>query len=370
MVIGLLLSFDRAFLIGSPHSVAVVPPISADGGGGGRSMSPSYLDDVFGVIEASVSTLITAMSAPSDVFDKRSGYLPNRHHMKNRIHYGLLASRLYNSGAPIHPRFAVRTANLVFQMITEQHLDYITVLKPKHDKEENKEGGKCGGGGGLSAAENVMAASDVGDGGNIGSITVQNADAVNVLLDLLPTMPKSLIIPVINTLLTLVHAGGVAELHELAVAGVIRSVARLIMIARLHVSSSTKVIDSAGKKEVSTSVAAAATTTTIPPLNFLPGHGTNGMLDSYSAAIWERSNSLGIFPQLSGFVDIVPRLLELLITLSSHYMTGPDLKVVIQAVLLPLLMSKRGKNLYLGGLVVQSGDIVLALLLPFGCHLV
>ncbi len=59
-------------------------------------------------------------------------------------------------------------------------------------------------------------------------------------------------------------------------------------------------------------------------------------------------------------------------------MTGPDLKIVIQAVVLPLLVSKRGKNLHLGRLVVQSGVACVAAIwfessqdgnCFFSCHL-
>ncbi len=335
----MLLGFDRAFPIESTGSAAaVVPPISAEGVGGGNMLaSSSFLDDVFSVIEASFATLICAMSAPPDVFDKRSGYQLNRHHMKKCIHYGLLASRLYNSGAPMHPRFAVRTVNLVFQMVTEQHLDYITTtLKPESD-DKAEEGGNCGDG----SSGIATAASDV-----IENSTVQNADAVNVLLHLLPVMPRSLAIPVINALLTIVHAGGVAEFYELGVAGVIRSVARLVTIAQLPVFPSNTTV-SVDEKEISGSGMAAAAA--MPPSSFLlPDNITNGMIDSYSTAIWERSKILGISPQLSPSVDIVPRLLELVITISAHVITGPDLRIVIQTVLLPLLMSKHGNSLHLG----------------------
>ncbi len=360
VVIGLLLSFDRALPIESldstSSSVLVGQPIATgEGGCGSNTLTSPFLDDVFDVIEASFAILITAMSAPSDVFDKRSGYQPNRLHMKDHIHYGLLASRLYNSGAPIHPRFAVRTANLVLQMITEKHLEYITELKPpKNDCEEERKVNENG--------SKVVTSAAVGC--KIENSTVRNADAVNVLLDLLPIMPESLTIPVIDALLTFVHAGDAAELHELAVAGVIRSVAHLVMITQLPlllpsttVSVPVSVPVSAFIDEKEMGMSVPATTTVIPrPLNTLPNYIINGMMDSYSAAIWERSNSLGISPHLNSF-DIMPRLLELVITLSAHFITGPNLKLVIQAIVLPLLIPKNGKknnNLDLGRWLLLS----------------
>ncbi len=333
----MFLGFDRAFPIEATDSTTkIVPPNTAESGSGsiGTLESTSFLDDVFSVIEASFSTLICAMSAPPDVFDKRSGYRKNREHMAKCIQYGLLASRLYDSGAPLHPRFAVRTVNLVFQMVTEQHLDYITITTLKPENDDKAEEGNYGI---VTAAQ-----PDVFE-----NSTVRNADAVNVLLHLLPTMPRSLAIPVIDSLLTIVHAGGVAELRELGAAGVIRSAASLVTIARLPVFPSKTTV-SVDEKEISGSETVAAATA-MPPSSFLLRDNTiNGMVDSYSRAIWERSKILGISPQLGPSVDIVPRLLDLVITISAHVITGPDLRIVIQAVVFPLLISKYGESLRLG----------------------
>ncbi|CAM9832580.1 unnamed protein product, partial [Hapterophycus canaliculatus] len=170
----------------SPHPTRT--DNSNSGVGTARSLEEALLCEAeyFRVIQAALFTLVASASAgPAAVVrgERLVGCRANRRYLRREISYDSLACCLVNSGVVASPTYAGPAVRLVFTMVTELP------------------GGADG----------------VGPGA-----TVRNADAVMVILGVLPYLSEGLAWAALGALNQVVRAGGFAEVEALVAAGVVR----------------------------------------------------------------------------------------------------------------------------------------------------
>ena len=328
------------------------------GGGGGGSVAPSPNSEAtlceaeyFRVIQAALFTLVASASAgPAAVVrgERLVGCRANRRYLRREISYHSLACCLVNSGVVASPTYAGPAVKLLFTMVTELPCDNMRfdVAEGGQSKAEDGSGGGAGGGGGGG----VAGANDVGQ-----DATVRNADAVMVILGVLPYLSEEIAWAAVGALNQVVRAGGFAEAEALVAAGVARKTADVLAKA-LHAQTTSGGQGRRGSIGGTGSRAETSRNVGVSDSAAAGEEGGDGGSGVASAAIVQsgrafrrlshegasRGREHGLWEPLQLTERLRQRLVEFLIIVASRNMTQADLAPVIRSVTLPLVMDSRG----------------------------
>jgi hypothetical protein len=282
----------------------------------------------FDVIAAALSTVTAAMSsAGTSAPLPLQGHALNRAYMRREIGYQTLTCCLVNSGVMTSEQHAVAAVNLLFHMVTEKHGDYVTAA---------------------SCATTIAAATTAtaGDGDAqqqqqqpqpavppLGA-TVRNADAVMLLLGVLPSLSEAAGCAAMTALVSVVRAGGYAELQALCAAQVVQRVA-------------TDLTQSMLMQQYSKQQQQLTPTASADNSSSLTG-STSGDLLSGDAADTSTTATAGAIvstaaADATGVIStsLQPKFLELLLVAASHHMSTSDITPLVRSVILPLLLPRR-----------------------------
>lgn len=302
--------------------------------------------EYFRVIQAALFTLVASASAgPAAILrgERLVGYRANRRYLRKEISYDSLACCLVNSGVVASPTYAGSAVKLLFTMITELPCDTMRL-----EEESGGTKGKEGSGDGGASRYCVGETDDVGQ-----DATVRNADAVMVILGVLPYLSEAIAWATVGALNQVVRAGGFAEAEALVVAGVARKAADILAKA-LH-AKTTEVKMKRKNGSASPSAGAGGTVrvagdTSIEQEDSVDDAGgefntlsrTGGTFRRTSLDVSSRSREHSLWEPLRLTRRLRQRLVEFIVLVASRHMTQADLAPVIRSFTLPLVMDSRG----------------------------
>lgn len=302
--------------------------------------------EYFRVIQAALFTLVASASAgPAAMVrgERLVGYRANRRYLRKEISYDSLACCLVNSGVVASPTYAGPAVKLLFTMITEVPCDAM------HLEEESggTEGKEDPGNGGTSR-------NFVGDADDVGQdATVRNADAVMVILGVLPYLSEDIAWATLGALNQVVRAGGFAEAEALVTAGVARKAADILAKA-LHAKTTEanmkRMNGSASQSAGEGGTGGVAGDKSLEQEDSVDSSGgelsalsrTGGAFRRPSLDIYSRSREHSLWEPLRLTLRLRQRLVEFIVLVASRHMTQADLAPVIRSVTLPLVMDSRG----------------------------